>query len=100
MTENKIHSILTDFGIFISEGEISNILTKEKSDVFSAEKSAIFETSMRYAKYSKLTVLAQDIQARMAICIISAMKNFLHTISRKTGSEKQLESCSDYWRES
>jgi hypothetical protein len=27
VTENKIHSILTDFGIIISEGEISNILT-------------------------------------------------------------------------
>ena len=51
VTENKIHSILTDFGIFISEGEISNILTKEKSDVFSAEKTSIFETGMRCAKY-------------------------------------------------
>jgi hypothetical protein len=51
VTENKIHSILTDFGIFISEGEISNILTKEKSDVFSTEKAAIFETGMRCAKY-------------------------------------------------
>jgi len=29
VTENKIHSILTDFNIFISEGEISNMLTKE-----------------------------------------------------------------------
>lgn len=51
MTENKIHSILTDFDIFISEGEISNILTKEKSDVFSAENAAIFETGMKCAKY-------------------------------------------------
>ena len=51
VTENKIYSILTDFGIFISEGEISNILTKEKSDIFSAEKAAIFEIGMRCAKY-------------------------------------------------
>jgi len=51
VTENKIHNILTDFGIFISEGEISNILTKEKSEVFSAEKATIFETGMRCARY-------------------------------------------------
>jgi hypothetical protein len=30
VTENKIYSILTDFGTIISEGVISNILTKEK----------------------------------------------------------------------
>ncbi len=51
VTENKIHRILTDFGIFISEGEISNMLTKEKHDIFSAEKAAIFETGMRRARY-------------------------------------------------
>ncbi len=51
VTENKIHSILTDFNIFISEGQISNILTKEKSEVFSAEKAEIFQTGMRHANY-------------------------------------------------
>jgi hypothetical protein len=51
VTENRIHSILTDFGIIISEGEISNILTKEKSEVFSAEKAEIFKIGMRRAKY-------------------------------------------------
>ena len=51
VTENRIHSILTDFGIFISEGEISNILTKDKSDVFSVEKANIFEVGMRRASY-------------------------------------------------
>jgi len=51
VTENKIHSILTDFNIFISEGQISNILTKEKSEVFSAERAEIFQTGMRYANY-------------------------------------------------
>ena len=43
VTENKIHSILTEFGIIISEGEISNILTKEKSEAFAAEKADIFQ---------------------------------------------------------
>ncbi len=51
VTENKIHSILTDFNIFISEGQISNILTKEKSEVFSAERAEIFQTGMRRANY-------------------------------------------------
>jgi hypothetical protein len=51
VTENKIHSILTDFGIIISEGEISNILTKEKSEVFAAEKDDIFQRGMLHANY-------------------------------------------------
>ncbi len=32
VTENRIHKILEEIGIIISEGEISNILTKEKSN--------------------------------------------------------------------
>ena len=51
VTENKIHNILTDFGILISEGEISNILTKEKSEVFAAEKADIFQKGMMRANY-------------------------------------------------
>lgn len=51
VTENRIHSILTDFGIFISEGEISNILTKEKREVLMAERDEIFLTGMRHANY-------------------------------------------------
>ena len=34
VTENRIHKILKEIGIIISEGEISNILTKEKSDAY------------------------------------------------------------------
>lgn len=51
VTENRIHSFLTEFGIIISEGEISNILTKEKSEVFTVEKTRIFQTGMRFATY-------------------------------------------------
>jgi hypothetical protein len=51
VTENKIHGILTDFGIIISEGEISNILTKEKSEAFAAEKADIFQMGMMRANY-------------------------------------------------
>ena len=51
VTENKIKRILEESGIIISEGEISNILTKEKSSYFSAEKDAIFNTGFRQADY-------------------------------------------------
>jgi hypothetical protein len=51
VTENKIHKILQECGIIISEGEISNILTKEKSDVYALEKQAIFENGLRQACY-------------------------------------------------
>jgi len=51
VTENKIHRILEESGIIISEGEISNILTKEKSTVYAIEKQAIFETGTNQADY-------------------------------------------------
>jgi len=51
VTENRIHKILEESGIIISEGEISNILTKEKSNVFAVEKKALFETGVHHANY-------------------------------------------------
>ena len=51
VTENKIHSILEEIGIIISEGEISNILTKEKSNTYAIEKRTIFETGVDNADY-------------------------------------------------
>ncbi len=51
VTENKIEKILEESGIIISAGQISNILTKEKGEEFSAEKQAIFETGMKIADY-------------------------------------------------
>jgi hypothetical protein len=51
VTENKIHKILGESGIIISEGEISNILTKEKSYACAIEKQAIFETGVNQADY-------------------------------------------------
>ncbi|MBK5190555.1 MAG: transposase [Methanosarcinales archaeon] len=51
VTENKIQKILEEAGIIISEGEISNILTKDKKDEFTAEKQAIFESGMNQARY-------------------------------------------------
>jgi hypothetical protein len=51
VTENRIHKILEESGIIISEGEISNILTKEKSNVFAMEKKSLFETGVHHANY-------------------------------------------------
>ena len=51
VTENKIHRILEEIGIIISEGEISNILTKEKSNAYAIEKQAIFKTGVNNADY-------------------------------------------------
>jgi len=51
VTENKIHNILEEIGIVISEGEISNILTKEMHNIFSIEKQTIFEAGLKQADY-------------------------------------------------
>ncbi len=46
VTENKIKTILEESGIIISEGEISNILTKEKREEMTKEKEDIFIAGM------------------------------------------------------
>lgn len=50
VTEPKIHSILTDIGIKISKGEISNILTKDHLNEFSKEKQEAYEKGMECAE--------------------------------------------------
>jgi hypothetical protein len=60
VTEHKIKSILEEAGISISEGEISNILTKEKQGEFTNEKQDIFEAGMEHSEY----VHADDSGAR------------------------------------
>jgi len=52
--ENKIQQILEGIGTIISEGTISNILTKEKCEVFTSEKEAIFEAGMKNATYFQI----------------------------------------------
>ena len=51
VTENKIKTILEESGIIISEGEISNILTKEKKDEMTKEKGDIFIAGMANSNY-------------------------------------------------
>ena len=49
--EEKIRRMLTEAGIVISEGEISNILTKTCHEKFTQEKEDIFEAGMKSADY-------------------------------------------------
>ena len=49
--QNKIHDLLTDIGVVISEGTISNILTNDKANEFFAERMSILEAGMIKAKY-------------------------------------------------
>ncbi len=51
VTENKIKTILEESGIIISEGEISNILTKEKKEEMTKEKEDIFIAGMTNSNY-------------------------------------------------
>lgn len=51
VTQNRFHGLLRDIGISISEGQISNILTKEKADAFAEEKQEIFEEGMKHADH-------------------------------------------------
>jgi len=49
--QNKIHDLLTDIGVVISEGTISNILTGDKANEFFAERMSILEAGMLKSKY-------------------------------------------------
>jgi Transposase IS66 family len=51
VTENKIKIILEESGIIISEGQISNILTKEKKEEMTKEKEDIFIAGMANSTY-------------------------------------------------
>lgn len=51
VTENKIKTILEESGIIISEGQISNILTKERKEEMTKEKDDIFITGMKNSSH-------------------------------------------------
>ena len=50
-TENKIWQLCKDIGVSISEGQISNIITKAKHKELALEKQAIFEAGMSRALF-------------------------------------------------
>lgn len=51
VTEPILHGLLHDIGINISEGQISNILTREHADIFTQEKQEVFEAGMEHTKH-------------------------------------------------
>jgi regulator of replication initiation timing len=51
VTENKIWQLCKDIGISISEGQISNIITKVMHKELASEKQAIFEAGMSHASF-------------------------------------------------
>ncbi len=51
VTENKIKKILEEWGIIISKGEISNILTQENKEELTIEKEEIFKAGMANSNY-------------------------------------------------
>lgn len=51
VTENKIKTILEESGIIISDGQISNILTKENKEEMRKEKEDIFNAGMANSSY-------------------------------------------------
>lgn len=51
VTENKICQLYRELGISISEGQISNLLTKEKHAELAHEKEAIFKAGMNNAMF-------------------------------------------------
>jgi hypothetical protein len=54
VTEAKIAEILNSKGVKISEGTISNILIKNKSDEFLKEKEEILETALEVSQYHQI----------------------------------------------
>jgi hypothetical protein len=46
VTENKIRQLLNEIGISISEGQISNILTRDRHEELTAEKQTIFKAGI------------------------------------------------------
>ena len=53
MSENKIHQMLTDIGIKISAGEISNILIKNQ-DTFHQERADIIKAGIKSSSYQHI----------------------------------------------
>ncbi len=51
VTENKICQLFKEIGISISEGQISNIITKEMHEELTSEKQEIFKAGLNHAQF-------------------------------------------------
>ena len=60
VTENKIWKLFKSIGMVISEGQISNIITKKHLDKFSEERKEISNRGWKQASITKLMIRGQE----------------------------------------
>lgn len=70
VTENKIAAFLNSNGILISEGTISNILIKEKSQQLTSEKKEIYNAGLRSSTYQQIDDTSMRIAGKNAYATI------------------------------
>jgi len=76
VTENKIASFLNSNGLYISEGTISNILIKDKSEELTAEKQEIFNAGLRSATYQQIDDTGMRIAGKNGYATIVCNENY------------------------
>lgn len=69
MTELKIEEFLENFGIYISKGQISNILIKGKDD-FHKEKSEVYKAGINNSDYQQIDDTGMRVKGKNYYCHI------------------------------
>jgi hypothetical protein len=84
MSEPKIHEFLTNMGLQISEGEVSNLLIKEKEE-FHAEKDAVYEAGLKSTSYQHVddTVTRVDGENQHCHIVCNPVYTTYHTLPNK-----------------
>lgn len=76
VTENKIASFLNANVLYISEGTISNILIKEKSEELTAEKQEIFNAGLKSETYQQIDDTGMRIAGKNGYATIVCNENY------------------------
>ena len=76
VTENKIASFLSGFGIYISEGTISNILIKEEADQLTEKTKSIIEAGLSSETYNQIDDTGMKIDHKNGYATILCNKLF------------------------
>jgi len=84
MSEPKIHEFLTNMGLQISEGEVSNLLIKEKEE-FHAEKEAVYEAGLKSTPYQHVddTLTRVDGENQHCHIVCNPVYTIYHTLPNK-----------------
>jgi hypothetical protein len=69
MTELKIEEFLENFGIYISKGQISNILIKDKDD-FHKDKSEVYKAGISSSVYQQIDDTGMRVKGKNYYCHI------------------------------